>query len=254
MESKLLENLRAQKKLERDAANAYSNMPKYFSGKDAKTIRRIIEDEKEHERLVGKVIQIVESAAARPAAKGAVGAFDRKVENNFAGFLEGFFSILCITGIKNYIELNGSILKYMLNSRKKKAVYVSVNKLTGYLRRLLADAGVNTGEISIVSCAFGDSGSAKVPGTVCINPKDLTYLSIEMEKLAEKNRSAFVFFDSVSALSVYHKPDAIEKFVSFVNESMEQKGIGVVWISFKEPSEEALNKKLSMFCEKVAEF
>ena len=254
MESKLLENLSLQKKLERDAANAYSGMLKYFSGKDAKTIRRIIGDEKEHEKLVGEVISIVESARERPAAKGTGGAFDRKVEKNFAGFLEGFFSILCITGIKNYIEVNNSILKYMVNSRKKKVVYVSINKLTGYLKRLLADAGINASEISVVSCAFDESGNAKTKGKVCVNPKDLTYLSIEMEKLAEKNKSAFVFFDSISALSVYHKPDAIEKFVLFVNESMEQKGIGVVWISFKEASEEALNGKISMFCEKVAEF
>src|SRR3989344_4316064 len=117
MESKLLENLSLQKKLERDAANAYSGMLKYFSGKDAKTIRRIIGDEKEHERLVGKVIEIVESAGERPAA-GAGGTFDRKVEKNFTGFLEGFFSIMCLTGIKNYIEGNNSILKYMVNSRR----------------------------------------------------------------------------------------------------------------------------------------
>ncbi len=251
METKLLENLRAQKKIERDTANDYLGMVKYFSGKDAKIIRKIIADEKEHERLVGRVISIVESARTGHAAEKT---FDRKVENNFAGFLGKFFSVLCIAGIKNYIEVNNSILKYMVNSRGKKAVYVSVNKLTGYLRGVLDEAGINAKEMPIVSCAFGESGNAKTSGKVCVNPRDLTYLSIEIEKLAEKNRSSFVFFDSISALSVYHKPDAIEKFVSFVNESMEQKGIGIVWISLKGDSEEALNRKIAMLCEKSIEF
>jgi len=245
MKNRLLENLAVQKKLERQAADYYSNMLKSFSGNEALEIKHIIQEEIKHERLVAETIACIKSEEPFPFKEKES---DVQAKQRLAGIFESFSTALCTTNLQSYVEVRNSLLRQLVNRMGKECIYITLNSSEPTLKKVLQIGDVQTQEISFINATFSQLGEEGKG--VFVSPKELTQLGIQLSKIVEKKPGAFVFFDPVSVLSIYHKPSQIQKFVKFLNNFCQKKSLAVLWIALKVP-EDSLNSKIAMLCEKT---
>ena len=233
------EKLIRQLKIEKDAFNLYNSFIKKIDDqKLKKSIIRIRDDEKEHIGIVEEMISLVKmhKAGIETVKEEAKKGIELK------GFINEFSSLFITTNIDNYPFTIINIIKGL----DMNCIYLSFNKMPGYIKKLLIDHRLDTGKIKFISCVKSSGSWAYT------NPENLTSLSVKLEESARGMKGKFfVLIDSISAFSAYHSANAILRFVGLVNSKMEKYGSGIVWVAIDDEGEKGLNDKIGPLCDKI---
>jgi archaellum biogenesis ATPase FlaH len=160
-------------------------------------------------------------------------------------------SLLVIIPNENYNELLVKKLKEI--SKDNKICYVSLNKGYGAMVDLL-----EKNKINLTNLFFIDSITRTVQKTEdksdCIftsSPNMLTELSLAIGKAVVKQKSDMVFFDSLSTLLIYHKPDNAAKFVQNLVNKFASTETSIIFTLTERDKESQLFKSLQMFIDKT---
>lgn len=231
------EKLNTQLKIEKDSSKLYDSFIKKIDIPEIKNkIIQIRDDEIEHAKIVSEMISLIKDKPKVSVSKGEEKSIDMR------GFIDDYSSLLVMTNIEQYSHTVINIIKKL----NMNCIYLSFNKIPKYTKKLLIDYNVDIGKIKFISCV-------KVPGgDTIVDPENLTELSVTLEKSMKGMKDKFfVVVDTISAFSVYHSTNLIQRFVSSMNPKIGRHGAGVVWIAISDESEKELNDKISPLCDKV---
>ncbi|MBR9690147.1 hypothetical protein GOV08_00495 [Candidatus Woesearchaeota archaeon] len=131
-------------------------------------------------------------------------------------------------------------------------IYLSYNKVTRYIKRLLSDNNIDTSRIKFITCVK-EAGEQEDGATdVFVHPGALTDISINISTLMEKiPGEKFILVDTISSFSIYHDTENIIKFISNTNSKMSSKS-GIIWVAVTDESA-GLASKIAPLCNKVIE-
>lgn len=160
--------------------------------------------------------------------------------------------ILMVTSKSKYLSVVGDIHDGL--SGLGTLGYVTVNKPYATICKDLEKKGINPKEVFFV-----DAITATVQAPPIVNncyfvasPTSLTDLSLSFSSLASENNCEIIFFDTISTLMVYQDIGTVIKFVHNLITKIRVLGKKLVFLAFKEDSEELI-KDLNMFVDKVIE-
>ena len=151
------------------------------------------------------------------------------------------FAVAVIENSSSYAKLNIEIAKYVM-AKKKKLVYLTVNKNISDIIELLKEAEIPTEEIIFIDAITGMSGGKEVEGEnyhYIDSPRNLTGAMIELDEIMEKlsKEENYIVLDSITTLLIYNKESAVEKLVHSLSSKMRQwnaHGIFILMGSTKE--------------------
>ena len=178
--------------------------------------------------------------------------------------------IVIVVNAKEYLGTNLDILKYLVEKEGHECVYITLNRPYENLVKLFKKNKINPEKfffidaisqtIGVHSGTSGAEDSAELRhkkesgGVIFISsPHGLTEISIAIAKAMSslESKKKFVFFDSISTLSIYNQAGTVTKFAHFLvgrTRAMQLKG---VLISLEKETEEHLINQMSQFVDKV---
>jgi archaellum biogenesis ATPase FlaH len=158
------------------------------------------------------------------------------------GFMGEYNSLFVSTSLANYLD----VIRDIIEEIDTECIYLSYNKATDHIKKLLEKMNIDTSLIRFLSCVKGEGQEN------ALNPESLTDVSYAIEKnLKEIGEKCFVIIDSVSSFTSYNQSSAISRFVTFFNMKMRQEKCGVVWLSISDESDDTFDQTVGSLCEKV---
>jgi hypothetical protein len=108
---------------------------------------------------------------------------------------------------------NKGLLKYIKKLSKKKICYVSINKGVGSVKESLKEHKIDSKNFHFIDCITQTLTNPKKESNTHFvsSPKALTELSLAIQESIES--SHIILIDSLSTLSVYHRPKVLIEFV-----------------------------------------
>ena len=117
---------------------------------------------------------------------------------------------------------------------------------------------INKENLVFVDLNSGKKGTKKLDGFKVINienPANLTQLEIHLERFLKADKKPkFVLFESVSALSVYVKSRALQKFIYFLNNKISLEGGTLVILTVKDSLKAESLELVKQFSDKTYDF
>ena len=231
----LLGKLEHNLELEILARDTYTKLLQRIKDADiTKAVTHIRDEEINHIIVVKKLLDIVkthkEAAYKKPAPA--------KKEDLF----EGCNTILLVSRMDTYMHHVLDLVK----GTEKKTIYVSYNKIPKYIKSIMQEHKINLSNIIFINCIGVD-----VKGDINIKPEDMTKLSIAIKETTNRLRDCIVIIDMLPAFSIYNSLNIISQFVALINDDARKNNYSVLWLSTDDPTEKALNSKISQFCDKT---
>lgn len=177
------------------------------------------------------------------------------LKQEFAGLPEQFI-VIVMGEYQNYLKQTHEILRLLVDKHLT-GVYVTANKPFRSLLKDLEKKNIDTHDIFFIDLNPSQNDTEAADDQVIVSsPTNLTELGIIISKVIENipGNNKFLFFDSLSTLLIYNKPDTIAKFTHFLTEKMRHWGIKGVMVSLEEGIDEKLKSQLFPFCDKVIDF
>jgi len=159
--------------------------------------------------------------------------------------------ILTILPKENYEDLNMHMVK-LITDRKKNigGAYVTINRPYANIINIMAKNDIDHEKMFFVDCVTEEKKEAKN----CVfmrTPRSLTNIGIALEPVYDSNQHSFVFLDSLDALSIYHDPNMIIRFVRSLIEKVREKDMSGFMIGLSEETDKKIIDELSVVCDKV---
>ena len=159
---------------------------------------------------------------------------------------------MIVCKIDDYHEVNLSAMKFFLNDKKMKGIYVSFNHGQEKLWRQFESDSIDVSKLYI------EGAISNVPKyvrntenfTYIGNPKMLTKLSIVISDKLNTGKYDFLYFDSISTMLIYNDIDMVGRFSHFVFNKLSSMGIKVVIISLDDEKSKKISPMISHFCDK----
>ncbi len=159
------------------------------------------------------------------------------------------FAVAVIENASSYAKLNIEIVKYVV-SKKKKLVYLTVNKNVSDLVELLKEEEIPLEGIIFIDAITGMSGGKELKGEnyhYIDSPKNLTAAIIELDEIMEtlSNEENYFILDSITTLLIYNQESTVEKLVHSLSSKMRQwkaHGIFILMESTKEQVENTITQ------------
>lgn len=176
------------------------------------------------------------------------------LEDRLEGSLDGSGITLIVTSSEDYAENNRELLR-ILTDRGLKGIYVTVNKPYGVMRDMLEEVDIDASNMFFIDAVSKDSGVAEAVDADNVmyleSPKHLTDISIVMSEAVEQfgDEDKFIFFDSLSVLSIYNSQNTVAKFAHYLTGKMRSWDVVGVIISVKEDTDDQLLARLTQFCD-----
>lgn len=176
------------------------------------------------------------------------------LEDKLGDALERSGITLVITSSEDYAENNSEILRFLVD-RGLKGIYVTVNKPYGVMRKMLEGVDIDVSNLFFIDAVSKDSGAELDEDSDQVmylqSPKHLTDISIVMGEAVEQFGSGdkFIFFDSLSVLTIYNNQNTVAKFAHYLTGKMRSWDVVGVIISVKEDTDDQLLARLTQFCD-----
>ncbi|MFH0835954.1 MAG: hypothetical protein V1834_02215 [Candidatus Micrarchaeota archaeon] len=161
--------------------------------------------------------------------------------------------VLVLSSSQNYVQATLSLVK-ALTRGKVSCVYVTVNKPSSIISRLLVKNKVAKEKVFFVDCASSlvREDTTRVKNAVFVSPRNLSGISIAVNELIKSIPGPkVVLFDSLSTLLIYNSLGSIEKFSHFMTNRFRLAGVQAVLLSVEDDMDQSLLKTLSKFCDEV---
>src|SRR3989338_4858348 len=133
---------------------------------------------------------------------------------------------LVVTPPEHYNLCKYTLLKYLLNEKNMKGIYVALNR--AYSEILSASKGelIKTDNLRFIDCSGERSKQIPKSNVLFVeSPSALTEISIQITAQTNKEKIDFLFFDSLNTMSMYHNPVIIERFMHFIFNKLRQKEV-----------------------------
>lgn len=165
---------------------------------------------------------------------------------------------LVISGTEDYQKTNREIIKTFTNEENLEGVYTTVNDPFPKIEEFLQKDDVETDKIFFVDGISKEVGAEEVEKDNVIyleSPEHLTDISIVMSKSLDGlgDDRKFIFFDSMSTLTIYNSINTVSKFAHFITEKMRNWNVAGVVISVESEEDDEVIERLKRFVDNVVE-
>ena len=167
------------------------------------------------------------------------------------------YIVLVRVDSSNYQKSNIEILRLLVKEQKTPGVYVTLNKPSDIIQRLLDKEKIDQRLIIFIDAVTKVTENRKEKNCLFIgSPEKLSDISVAMDQavnaLATKDK--FVFFDSVNTLELFNKPGTVARFLYFLSGKIREWKVKGIIISIKKESDKDLLNELSQFCDAEIDF
>lgn len=236
----LLSELREIHDLEVKARDLYEAQLRRFKDPAmVEALSKIRQDEERHIQIASGLINMIEGYKPEDSIlKEALTAFTEKSV------------FLLLLDVESYQKISVATLKYLVNEKGFRCLYIAVNKPSSTLIEIYRTEGINVDALSFVDCSVMDMGS----GWPTVNPENLTELSISISKLLkEMPEPRVIHLDSVSALYIFNQSDKVEAFTQFLIRKLKAEKAGLILVSVKKEIDEKSLQRLRSLCDRELE-
>lgn len=166
--------------------------------------------------------------------------------------------LLYLVSAENYTKTNTQILKKLINEKKLKGIYITINRPYQNLMEIFNKNGINTQNIFFIDAITKMTGGKETEAKNCLfldSPSNLTDITIAMRQAVKLmgDVKKFIFFDALSTLLIYNQGGSVIKFAHFLTGRIRDwKAEGVI-ISVQKEMDEKLTSQLIQFCDKKLE-
>lgn len=180
------------------------------------------------------------------------------MEEELEGALDEEGVILVIPTAEEYQEVNQEIIHHLVQEKDLNGIYTTVNEPYRTVKNFLQEGGIDTENIFFVDAVSMDIGAEEVERENVMyleSPQHLTDISIVMSesigKLPEGEK--FLFFDSMSTLTIYNNITTVAKFAHFLTGKIRNWNVTGVIISIESEADEQVINRLKQFADRVIE-
>lgn len=162
--------------------------------------------------------------------------------------------LLVLVDKAGYAEKCKILLRSALRE-KKPLCYTTFNRPSSSIRSAAEKMGIDSGSLLFIDTVTR-SIEKPVPDERCIfvsSPQALTEISIAASKMMKDKGCLMMIFDSLSALLIYEKPNAIIQFTHSIISKARLQSANAIFLALKEDTDSELLKDLYMFVDKVVE-
>jgi len=162
------------------------------------------------------------------------------------------------TSSETYQATNLAIVDALVNDHELPGIYVTVNKPYTTITRLLEENDIDPGRVFFIDAISKDMDTDREDADNVIfieSPQRLTDISIVMTDAVQgmNDRERFVFFDSMSILTIYNDSKTVTKFAHYLTGKMRKWNVAGVIISVEDEMNDELISHLTQFCDNVIE-
>ncbi len=130
-------------------------------------------------------------------------------------------------------------------------LYISLNKSCLNILSELETENVDTRNVFIVDATGSESPKSKPKNCLFTDSgvRSLTELSIFITRAISSSECEFLFFDSLSTLTVFHSMEITEKFIHYLVSKLKQLDIGGVLFGIDDEKTDKIFPVMSQFCD-----
>ncbi len=174
----------------------------------------------------------------------------RKVEVALANGAE---ILLFKVNTKNYAAILSSVLRYFTSFGE--GIYVSFNKPCRSLKRILSSSGVNVEKLVFIDCVSREYSYEREEDCIYVSSPDPVHIQVALKRAMEKLNSnhKFVFFDSLSTISLYKSKESMIKFLRQVTGRMRAEGFTVILFTLTGELDESTYAQVFLMSDEVIE-
>jgi len=138
---------------------------------------------------------------------------------------------------------------------EKRLCYVSLNKPYKTVKENLLSNNIDIKNILFIdTISKGDSKNEEEKNVIFTSSgNSLTELNIVINEALEVGKMKNLFFDSLSTLLIYEKPQTVSKFIHSLTAKLRDLNVNAIFISLKDELNPELLKNLYMFADKIIE-
>ena len=177
--------------------------------------------------------------------------FNTILKKNLSGLSE--YVALATVSPKLYNEANMEIIKFLVKESNMPGVYVTLNAPFSTVKKKIEEKKIDSRMIIFIDAITKTSqGIERKDNALLIgNPQNLSDISVAMDQAVRSLPSAkrFVFFDSLSTLLLYNKPESVAQFVHFLSGRMRIWKVKGIIISLQNKKDQDLIDSLLPFCD-----
>ncbi len=160
--------------------------------------------------------------------------------------------LLTVNSSTKSMEQMAVILKYLVNARGMKCIYVTSNKPFKILKKFYKSKGVNTKNLHFIDCITRLSKDLDFEeGVMYLDlPTQFDYLDKFINTCHEIYSCDFVIVDSISTFLIYSPLNVVRGFFHSISNKMKLVSVGGDFILLGKPKKEVLDK-FRMFVDEV---
>ena len=167
-------------------------------------------------------------------------------------------SVLLFTAPSEEYHSKSLDILRILTEKEMYGVYITINRPFRTLKKEFKEEGIDTSRIFFIDAISEEIGEKKEDekNTMFLkSPQNLTDLSIIISEAVGTIPSddVYLFFDSLSTLTVYNSSNVVSKFTHHISNKLRKWGISGVFLSVEEEIEEKIRAGISQFCDETVE-
>jgi len=180
-----------------------------------------------------------------------------ELETKIEKALEESGITLLRTSSENYQKVNMAVMRSLMSDLDLRGIYVTVNKPYGTITNVLEDHNIDTSNIFFIDAISEDLNEEAPERTKNVifvdSPQNLTDISIVLSEAIENipTDEKFVFFDSMSVLTIYNDTNEVTKFAHYLTGKMRKWNVAGVIISVEDEMDHDIIFHLTQFCDNV---
>ncbi len=161
------------------------------------------------------------------------------------------------TSSEDYQAVNMAIMRSLVTDHDLPGIYVTVNKPYGTITNVLEENDIDASKIFFIDAISEDLNEEPPERRKNVmfvdSPKNLTDISIILSEAIDNmpEDEKFVFFDSMSVLTIYNDKEAVTKFAHYLTGKMRTWNVAGVIISVEDEMEHDVLTHLTQLCDNV---
>lgn len=179
---------------------------------------------------------------------------DKQVKSKLLALSKKKGVYIVVSSAEDYSEVNRAIIELSMKGKKRKGVFVTLNKSSDVLEAELKKMKVDTSRILFIDGVSKKKNSnvKDKPNVIYIQgPESLTELSFTVTAATNNKGFDFILFDSMSTVLMYNKFEMAERFASYLVTKIKDYGISSVLLSVEEEKSKSLVAALSQICDGI---
>ncbi len=166
-----------------------------------------------------------------------------------------------VADAEEYNKVTLKLMKYFANEKKIPGVYVTLNKPYSAIKTNFDSEKINSKLFIFIDGITASSTHVTEPkkDSNCLyipNPENLTDLSIAISEAMNSlpSKEKFIFFDSITTLLIYNKPESVVKFTHFLAGRMREWNVNGLILSLTSDTKSDAFQKIVLFADNVINF